>query len=912
MTGPAAGAPLDLSPIARIVDAGDASPAACRAALAAGSEAVHVAFGRGVPASALLAGRTAVVDLVLTRLWHRAGAAFDALALVAVGGYGRGELQPASDIDIAILLPDPAPGEDPAGGPADGPAGAPASGRDEAIAAWIRTLWDLGLDVGHSVRTVAEAATAAREDLTVVTNLMESRLVAGAAAPLDAVRAATSPARMWPADAFLAAKLAERAARHARFGQNPYRLEPNVKASEGGLRDFQTIAWVCQRRFGRACTGICGGTEELAPLVDRGILEPHELERLAEGLELLWRIRYLLHRFAGREEDRLLFDYQKRIAHAFGHPEDASGNSDVEALMQRFYRTLAGLQRLSEMCLQGLGAIVAEGAGAAPAPLVPVDARFGLRGGYLEALHEDVFLHYPPALLELFVTFGRTPGAVGIGAPTVRLIRRHLKLVNARFRSDPKVRETFVDVFRMPDRIVRTLRLMYRHGVLAAYLPAFDAIVGRMQYDLFHQYTVDEHTMLVIRNLRRFFIARFEGEFPHCSEVATRVQRPHVLYLTALFHDIAKGRGGDHSELGAVDMAEFAAAHAMPAHDAELAAWLVRHHLDMSMTAQRRDIDDPDVQLEFARLVGTRERLDHLYLLTVADIRATNPTLWNSFRKSLLQALYRHARLLLERGLDDAPVVDEVIAARQARARALLDPASAADPALEPLWEGLGGDWFRQHQAIGIARHTEALLAHAAGGGAGPLVALRDATSRGVLEILIQAGDDATLFTRIATVLETLGLDVHSAVVHTTADGRALDTFDVLEADGSMPEEPHRVAEIRAALLHALAASPDVPGLVERRVPRRLKHFRTPTAVDVGARGDGLAELRIETGDRPGILSMIGRHLLRAGVAVQGARIATLGERVEDVFFVTGADGSPWHDPDAHAALAATLREGLG
>ena len=906
MTGPAAGTPLDLSAIAGIVDAGGASPEACRAALAAGTEAVHAAFEADVPASALLAGRTAVVDLVLTRLWHRAGAAFDGLALAAVGGYGRAELHPASDVDIAVLLPDDggAPGD-------DGDAAAARAARDEAIGAWIRGLWDLGLDVGHSVRTVAESADAARADLTVVTNLMEARLVAGDPAPLEAVRRAIAPARMWPPDAFLEAKLEERAARHRRFGQNPYRLEPNVKGSEGGLRDIQTIAWVCRRHFGPPGPGPTGAAGELAPLVDHGLLEPRELERLGQGLELLWRIRYLLHRLAGREEDRLLFDYQKRIAHALGHPEDAHGNADVEALMQRFYRTLAGLQRLSEMCLQGLGRIVRGDAGAVPAA-VPIDARFALRGGYLEAVHEEVFVHYPAALLELFLAFGRTPAAVGIDAQTVRLIRRHLKLVNARFRSDPKVRATFLEVFRLEDRLVRTLRLMYRHGVLEAYLPAFDRIVGRMQYDLFHQYTVDEHTMLVIRNLRRFFLERFRDEFPHCSEVASRVARPHVLYLAALFHDIAKGRGGDHSVLGAVDMAEFAAEHALPADEAELATWLVRHHLDMSMTAQRRDIDDPDVQLEFARLAGSLERLDHLYLLTVADIRATNPELWNSFRKSLLQALYRHARLLLEGGLDEAPVVDEVIARRQARARAMLDPATAADPALETLWRGLGDDWFRQHQAVGIARHTEALLAHAAAGDPGPLVAVRHAPSRGAAEILIQAPDDAALFALIATALEGLGLDVLSAVVHTTADGRALDTFDVLEADGSLVEDPGRLDEIRRALLAALAAPPDPETLAVRRTPRRLRHFRTPTAVEVAARDDGLAELRIETADRPVILSSIGRRLAAAGVSVQGARIATLGERVEDVFFVTGADGTPWHDPEAHERLRATLRERLG
>ena len=816
MTGPAAGAPLDLSPLARIVDAGDASAEACRQALAAGREAVHVAFEAGVPASALLAGRTAVVDLVLTRLWHAAGADLDGLALVAAGGYGRGELQPASDVDIAILLPDPAPGGDVSDG-----------ARDEAISAWIRTLWDLGLDVGHSVRTVAQSVAAAREDLTVVTNLMEARLVAGAAGPFEAVRAALDSPGLWPPDAFLAAKLAERAERHRRFGQNPYRLEPNVKESEGGLRDFQTIAWICQRRFGRACVGICGGAAELAPLVDHGVLEPRELERLTEGLELLWRIRYLLHRLAGREEDRLLFDYQKRIAHAFGHPEDAHGNSDVEALMQRFYRTLAGLQRLSEMCLQGLGTIID---GEPHAPAVPVDARFELRGGHLEAVHDDVFVHYPPAMLELFLAFGRTPEAVGIGAPTVRLIRKHLKLVNARFRTDPKVRATFLDIFRLPDRLVRTLRLMYRHGVLAAYVPAFDRIVGRMQYDLFHQYTVDEHTMLVIRNLRRFFVPRFADEFPHCSEVAAGVARPHVLYLTALFHDIAKGRGGDHSVLGAVDMREFATAHAMAPHDVELSSWLVLHHLDMSMTAQRRDIDDPDVQLEFARLV----RLGRAARSPVPADRGRHPRHQPRALQLVPEAACCRRSTATPGCCSSAGSTTRRWStrssprARRRRARCYDAPRPADGPALDALWDGLGEDWFRQHQAIGIARHSEALLAHAASGDAGPLVSLRHASSRGVTEILIQTVDDGALFALIATALESLGLDVHSAVVHTTADGRALDTFDVLEADGSIPGRPAPASPEGSA---RLPCSPPLAAPAGRDDARPAPHPATPEAL---------------------------------------------------------------------------------
>jgi len=867
------------SAVAGLKDPAPREPAAWREALALGSRLTHERFEQGAPASTLLAVRTAVVDRVLTRLWASEGAALDGLALLAVGGYGRGELHPRSDIDIAVLIPR----------------------RDDAdvterLSAWLTGLWDLGIEIGHSVRTVPECEIEAAADITVVTNLIEARLLCGSAELKRLMDSVISPAHIWPPAAFLAAKLDEQKARRARFHDNAYRLEPNVKESLGGLRDFQTIAWVSRRLFDQP---------GLEPLVEHGLLDQDELVSLRGGLELIWRIRYLLHHLAGRREDRLLFDYQKDIAHAFGYADDTN-NRAIETLMQRYYRTVMSLQRLNEIVLQGLGGIIS-GVTAA-APVTPVGKRFQLRNGYLEVANEDVFLHYPPALLEIFLVYSETDEAITLRSHTVRLIRKHLNLINDRFRSDPVTRSLFLAIFRSTRKLVRTVRMMNRDGVLAAYLPAFDAIVGRMQYDLFHIYTVDEHTILVIRNLRRFSLERHAGELPHCHLVMKELARPSTLLLSGLFHDIAKGRGGDHSELGAVDAAEFAQDHGLDAHEARLLEWTVRHHLLMSMTAQTKDIDDPAVQLEFARKVGTLERLDHLYLLSVADIRATNPELWNSFKQSLLQSLHRHARLILERGLDDPLGEETVIARRQARTVALMNAPYVDDPRRELLWSSLGDAYFRQYQANEIARHTEILLA--AYDSPEPLVSLRHSTSRGSTEILIYTTDDEALFALIATMMEALTLDVLSATINTTAAGFALDTFHVLEADNSLIDDPVRIEEIRSNLLQALCAPRDIPSLATRRPSRRLRHFDISTQVTYDdAEELSLTALRIKASDRPGILSSIGRLLLDAGVTVHAARIATLGERIDDVFYIGMPGGGPVVDPEVRKHLSEKLIE---
>ncbi len=849
-----------------IDEASDQAPGALRVALAAGNEFIHQQFLDGASAATLLALRTALLDHILIHLWQQHSVAFEGLSLLAVGGYGRGELHPHSDIDIAILLPHAQPN-------------AQNAQRDETLSNWITSLWDLNLDIGHSVRTVSDCEREAGADITVITNLMEARLLCGNSSLFELMRKVISTEHMWTPKQFYEAKVTEQKERHHRFQTNAYRLEPNIKESQGGLRDFQTISWICQRLF---------GSGSFQPLVEQGLLVPDELDTLREGLELLWKIRYVLHRVAGRREDRLLFNYQRDIAHAFGYTDDTHNHS-IETLMQRFYRSVMNLQRLNDILLQGIGGILS--GITANSAIEPVNSRFQIRNGYLEVTHDEVFMHYPPALLELFVVFGTTDKATNVRSNTVRLIRANLPLINSRFRSDPVVKSLFLKIFCMPEKLTRTIRLMNGYGVLAAYLPAFDKIVGRMQYDLFHIYTVDEHTMGVIRNLRRLMLPRFVEELPHGSEVATLVTRPHVLYLTALFHDIAKGRGGDHSELGAEDAKMFAEQHGMSVHDSELMEWTVRHHLMMSITAQRKDIDDPKEQLEFARKVGSIEHLNHLYLLTVSDIRATNPELFNSFKRSLLQSLYRHTFLILKRGLDNPMEEEDVIARRQAHTMTLMDDNLVNDQRVAQLWKTLGDDYFRQYQAIEIARHTEILLANE--NSSGPLVSLRYSASRGSTEILIYTPDNEALFALIATVLERLQLSVFSATINTTDAGYALDTFHVLDTTQLPIEDATRIDEIRYTLTHELGVPRDIPSLGAQATSRRNRYFTISTQVEFSEHESGLSELRITAADRPGILSSIARVLMTAKIDVHAARISTLGERIDDVFLVSDARHQP-------------------
>ncbi len=835
----------------------------CKKVLSLAHERLHKLFEQGLPIAQLLELNTSLMDTVLVHLWEQQGDVFDSMALIAVGGYGRAELHPSSDVDISILLSEPA-----------------SEVQTQSLSQWVTSLWDLGLDIGHSVRTVKDCSTEAARDITVITNLMEARLLTGKHSLLVEMQQSISTEKMWPSEAFFDAKMLEQKNRHSKFHTNAYRLEPNVKESLGGLRDIQTISWVCQRQF---------GTRDLNDLVSNDLLTQPEYEILENGLHLLWRIRYLLHYLSKRREDRLLFDFQKDISHAFGFT-DNQNNQGIEQLMQLFYRSVMELQRLNEIVLQGIGGIIS-GVTAQTDP-EPINERFQVRNGFLEVTHDQVFEQSPNALLEVFLLYGNTSTADRIRSNTVRLIRSNLHKINDEFRADPKARALFLSIFSAPNKLTRKVRLMNQYGVMAAYIPAFDAIVGRMQYDLFHIYTVDEHTVHVIRNLRRFALPEYTSELPLGSFVAQQLERPELLYIAGLFHDIAKGRGGDHSILGAEDAHEFCELHELTDSETELVTWLVRHHLLMSMTAQRKDISDPTVQLEFAQQVQNLRNLNHLYLLTVADIRATNPELWNSFKESLLQSLYQSTAQLLQRGLDNPVDSADMIWQRQMHSNRLLKHSNAnLDRAeIDTLWERLGEDYFRLYPAEEIARHTETILTHT--NRSKPLVSLRQSKSRGSTEILIYVPDHIAIFAAITTVLDQLQLDVQSATINTTLENFALDTFYVLESNGERIVESSRQQQIKEALQTELSVPQDIPTLVKPRRSRRLRYFTIPTTVDFedGAQAD-ITEVHIVAADRPGILSSIARAFLRSNVAVQAARIATLGERVEDVFFVQNTQG---------------------
>ena len=591
-----------------------------RESLVAASETLRTRFLAGESVVDLVHARADLIDDVLTGLWREHIEPLGA-ALVAVGGYGRGELHPSSDVDIMLLVPDNLP-----------------DGSDDGLSAFVTALWDIGLEVGHSVRSIAQCHEEAAADLTVATTLMEARLLAGPESLFAAMQAAISPEQMWPSDRFFEEKRKEQIVRHHRYHDTAYNLEPNVKGSPGGLRDIQMIGWVAKRHFGAAT---------LRELVDHRFLTPGQLRRLEEGQAFLWRIRFALHILTGRREDRLLFDHQKNLAEMLGY-EDATYTLAVEQLMQRYYRTVMELSRLNEMLLQQFEEAILMDPDARAEPL---NERFQVKNGFLQTVHDNVFRNDPSALLELFLLLQQNPEIRGVSAWTVGLIKRNLHLIDDEFRQNPRHHRLFLSILREPEGVTHELRRMNRYGVLGLYIPAFGRIVGRMQYDLFHAYTVDEHTLFVVSNLRRFALARFDDEFPHCSEVMQGLEQPEIAYLGGLFHDIAKGRGGDHSELGAVDAEAFCLEHGLSKYEAGIVAWLVRNHLVLSMTAQKKDIHDPDVINEFASTVGDPLHLDYLYVLTVADVRGTDPKLWNSWKAQLFHDLYVLTKRALRRGL---------------------------------------------------------------------------------------------------------------------------------------------------------------------------------------------------------------------------------------------------------------------
>jgi len=834
-------------------------------------------FWAGRSATELVYLQAHLIDEILGHAWRLYFSDTDKnIALVAVGGYGRGELHPHSDIDLLILLrKNPKPYKD-------------------AIINFTTFLWDIGLEVGHSVRTLKECVNEAKHDITVATNMQEARLLCGPEDLFEEQKKLTGPKKIWPSNKFFEEKVKEQHQRHLKFHDTAYNLEPNIKDGPGGLRDIQMIGWVAKRHF---------AAETLHDLVTHSFLTEKEYQALHEGQAFLWQIRYGLHLLAKRREDRLLFDHQRTLAAKFGYQDDSKSRG-VEKFMKQYYRTIMELNRLNEMLLQLFSEdILEKQTSARPTRL---NKRFQIRKGYLEAVAETTFRLYPFALLEVFLLMAQHPEIKGVRANTIRLIREHRYLIDAGFRTDVRCSSLFMEILRQPHGITHELRRMNRYGILAAYIPIFGNIVGQMQHDLFHVYTVDEHTLMVVRNLRRFTVPEFRHEFPLCSDLIQALPKQELLLLAALFHDIAKGRGGDHSQLGATDAIAFCRQHGLSEYDTRLVSWLVSQHLIMSTTAQRKDISDPQVVHDFACLVGELNRLNYLYLLTVADIRGTSPSVWNSWKDSLLRELYFATRSALRRGLDEPVDTSETIAENKANARAKLANEDIIDGQLDTLWQRFEDEYFLRYSVDEIAWHTKGIL-HMTDANVS-LIMMRHASVRGGTEIFIYTRQHDRIFAHVTGTLEQLGLTIADARILASRDGYTLDTYVALDESGQPVTDQFRLNDLIKRLQARLAEPETELPTPLHQVARQTKAFTVPTEVQFWKDlNNQRTAMQVTARDRPGLLSRIARALLEREVLLQNAKIATFGERAEDIFYITDKHGEPINDEANHTCLRETV-----
>ncbi|SDA81479.1 MULTISPECIES: [protein-PII] uridylyltransferase [unclassified Janthinobacterium] len=821
--------------------------------LKADRQVVIAAFQADGKPEKLLRSLRHSVDSVLARAWQEAGLP-PGTALVGVGGYGRGELFPYSDVDLLILLQQ-----------------APDAATQEKLEELVQLLWDLGLEIGHSIRTVDECMVESKADITVQTSLLEARLVCGNA-ELFAQLQQRYAAAMDP-QAFFQAKTAEMRQRHAKYEDTAFSLEPNCKESPGGLRDLQVILWVAK------AAGLANSWRTLAT---GGLITLTEARQLMEKERAFKDIRVRLHLHAGRREDRLVFDVQTAIAESLGLQATGSGphmRRASEFLMQRYYWAAKTVTQLNTILLQNIEARLFP---QDDVP-VPINERFNEVNGLIDISADDTFEQYPSAMLEIFVLMTERPALKGMTSRATRALWHARFKIDAAFRQDPVNRALFLRIMQAPVGIIHALRRMNEMSILGRYLPNFRRIVGQMQHDLFHVYTVDQHILMVVRNMRRFTMSEHAHEYPFCSQLMADFSQSWLLYVAALFHDIAKGRGGDHSKLGVADATQFCQDHGLSFDDTELIAFLVENHLTMSQVAQKQDLSDPDVIAAFAKVVKDERHLTGLYLLTVADIRGTSPKVWNAWKGKLLEDLYK----ITLRVLGGEPhTADRELKNRQQEALATLRLYGLPPDAHLKLWQQLDVAYFLRHDASDIAWQTRSLYDKL--DSKLPVVKCRLAPIGEGLQVAVYVADQPDLFARICSYFDRKNFSILDAKIHTTKNGYALDTFLVTEQNFAKSYRDI-ISLIEHELGELLQSQAPLPPPGKGRLSRLSRTFPFQPTVDLRPDEKGQYYLlSVAANDRTGLLYSIANVLTKYRINLHTAKIMTLGERVEDVFLVDG------------------------
>ncbi|NNM80724.1 MAG: [protein-PII] uridylyltransferase [Gallionella sp.] len=812
----------------------------------------------------LLGAHSRLIDQYLCGVWDAIVLPED-IALVAVGGYGRAELYPKSDIDLLILL-----------------SAEPDESLQLKLSNLVTQLWDIGLEVGHSIRTI-EQCLSESGDIAVQTNLLEARQITGSANLYAGLQTALA-ANLNPREFFLA-KLKEQQQRHARFVEIDFNLEPNLKESPGGLRDLQTVSWISRA---------AGLGTRWSDLAHAGLISVSEARQIARHDALLKTLRTRLHYLAKRREDRLLFDFQTQLAEQMGITASSHRRAS-EHLMQRYYQTRRAVRQFNTILLQNLHDYLFR----ETPPRHPLNERFSVVGTLLDIRDERLFEHTPAAIFELFLLLQQHNELSDLTAKTLRAVWRAQDKIDAAFRRDPLNRSRFMEMLRQPQGVLHGLRRMNQYGILGRYLPAFGRIVGQMQHDLFHVYTVDEHILMVVRNLRRFAVAEFAHEYPLCSKLIGEFARPEVLYVAGLFHDIAKGRGGDHAQLGKKDARTFCKQHQLSRDDTDLVVWLVEQHLNLSATAQKQDLSDPDVIANFAAKIKNDRYLVALYLLTVADVRGTSPKVWNAWKAKLMEDLFR----LTRRYLSDGKVADRLGEIRAAAA-ATLNLYALPAPTYQLFWAQLEDSYFLDHEAQEIAWHTR-LLAFKVNHETAIVKARLSRVGEG-LQVLVYCRDQRALFARICDFFARLNYTIVEAKIHTTQHGYALNSFQIMQATAGNTSYRDIMAYIEFELAQEIQLSKPFTLTAGGRVNRQLKHFPIGNKVNLEAGRRGLFVLSFIAGDRPGLLARIAQIFDQHQVRLHRAKINTLGSRAEDVFWLSG---ETLNDPVQSAALLTELLE---